>query len=109
MEGCVVKIYRGKIVDFVGSWMSGLATLVIDDEERGRVKIPCDNAPTIRALESAFGGVIGGGHTAITEAIKGKEIFYYMDELGLVLGGFIPVESAPPEVFELYEKQKGVV
>ena len=104
----MVKLGKGKIVDFEGSWMSGLATLVIDDEEKGIVRIPCDNASTVRALECAFGGVIGRGHTAKVEAIKGKEIFYYMDELGLVLGGFIPVEIAPPEVFELYEKQKGV-
>lgn len=84
----------GKIIDFQGSWMSGLATLVVENEETGQTEsIFCDNSPTVRALAAAFGGVIGPGHTANVKAIRGKRINYSTDNLGLgILEGFDIVE-----------------
>ena len=99
-------VKKGKIVDFIGSWGSGLATLVVEDDDGKLHNIPCENAPTVRALESDYGNVIGEGHTALVSNIKGKEIFYEMGDMGLVLGWFVPIEEAPPEVWEEYEKQK---
>lgn len=53
------RIEKGMIREFHGSWMSGLGTLVIEDELGCIHHVPCDNAPTVRALEGAFGDVIG--------------------------------------------------
>lgn len=82
---------EGEILDFQGSWHSGLATLVVRDPS-GRVqRIPCDNAPTVRALDAAFGGVITEGHCVDVESIRGQWIRYGMDDLGLVLGWIEPI------------------
>ena len=78
---------RGTITGFQGSWGSGLGYLVIDG-----IPIACENASTVRALEAAFGDVIAPGHTVDQEAIKGKEIYWSMDDMGLILAGFTPVE-----------------
>jgi len=50
-----VEIRKGKLIQFHGSWGSGLGTLEIEDSEIGEHEhIPCDNGATIRALEAAF-------------------------------------------------------
>lgn len=83
----------GTILDFRGSWSSGLATLVLKDR-RGAVRhVPCDNGPTVRALAAIFGSdVIGPGHTVNVAALRGKKVRYAMDDLGLVLGCIAPAE-----------------
>jgi len=91
------NIHKGKIIAFHGTWMSGLATLVIEDYDRGVVEVPCENAPTVRALDSAFGGVISGGHTVNNKAIQGKEIYYATDEIG-ILAGFTPVDKEESDI-----------
>lgn len=101
-----MRIEKGKIVAFQGSWCSGLGYLIIEKEDGTIDRVPCDNGPTVRALESAFGNVITPGHTANGEGCKGKEIFYSPDEWGLVLEGFTPVEEASAELWEEYEKQE---
>ena len=101
-----VAIYKGKIMAFHGTWMSGLATLAIEDYDRGLIEVPCDNAQTVRALDYAFGDVIGNAHTVNGDAIQGREIYYFMDEMGLVLGGFIPAEQATEEIIKAYERTK---
>lgn len=84
----MTTIHRGIIEDFRGSWGSGIATLIVS----GRA-IPCDNAPTVRALRAAFGDcVIGEGHTVSQSAFIGKDIIWVWD-MGLVLGGFVPTED----------------
>ena len=83
---------RGTIVEFRGSWLSGLATLIIHNDEGEREIVPCENAATVRALEAAFGDVIGPGHTVNAEAIVGRKILYSTDPIG-VLEGFTPVEG----------------
>ena len=83
---------RGTIFGFRGSWLSGIGCLIIHNDEGERELVPCDNAPTVRALEAAFGDVIGPGHTVNVEAIVGRKILYSTGPLG-VLEGFTPVEE----------------
>jgi len=103
-----VEIKKGKLIQFHGSWGSGLGTLEIEDSETGEHEhIPCDNGATVRALEAAFGNVITPVHTANGNGYKGKEVYWSYDEFGLVLGGFTPVEDASPELVNYYQKNKG--
>ena len=99
-----IIIHKGIIKDFYGSWGSGLGTLVINDIKDGRVEISCDNAPTVRALEDAFGNVITDGHT-VGDGYKNQEIFYCYDDMGLCLDGFLPVSLASRELKEKYKSQ----
>ena len=81
-------VHRGIIEGFHGSWLSGLATLIIS----GR-PVHCDNAPTVRALEGCFGDVIAEGHSVNQKGIVGKDIVYSMDEMGLILEAFTPTKE----------------
>ena len=100
-----MEIKKGRLIQFRGSWGSGLATLEIEDSETGAHElIPCDNGATVRALESAFGDVITPGHTANGDGYKGQEVYWSLDEFGLVLEGFTPVEDASPELVDCYQK-----
>lgn len=90
-----VRMNHGIIRQFKGSWLSGIAFISIEDCETGIVSaIPCDNAPTVRALQSAFGDTITDGHTANGNGYKGKEIYWDYDILGLVFGSFTPVSAS---------------
>jgi len=92
-----MEIRKGRLIQFRGSWGSGLGTLEIEDSETGeREHVPCDNGATVRALEAAFGNVITDGHTANGGGYKGREVYWSLDELGLVLEGFTPVEDGSP-------------
>jgi len=92
-----VEIKKGKLIQFHGSWGSGLGYLEIEDSETGEHElVPCDNGTTVRALEAAFGDVITEGHTANGDGYKGQEVYWSYDEFGLVLEGFTPVADAPP-------------
>ncbi len=105
-----MEIRKGRIKDFIGSWSSGLGFLIIEDDETGETEqVPCDNGPTVRALENCFGDVITPNHTAKGNGYRDKEIFWSMGELGLVLGGFTPVEDASPKLIEAYGKQKSLI
>lgn len=75
---------KGKIVAFWGHQGSGLANLIIETEN-GKEIVCCDNAPTVRALNALFPGFITDGHTVDNDVIKGQEIEYEMDDMGLVL------------------------
>lgn len=90
---------RGIIKGFEGSWGSGIGHLVIEDSETGaEERVPCENGPTVRALESAFGDVIGAGHNVESEGGHvGQEIYWDYDEMGLMLGGFTPVNTLEVE------------
>lgn len=96
---------KGQIMDFQGSWGSGIATLVIKKEDGTIDMVTCDNGPTVRALESAFGNIISAGHTADIKNAKGQWIFYDYTDWG-TLAGFVPVSQANEEVLEDYERQK---
>ncbi|GAJ02911.1 unnamed protein product, partial [marine sediment metagenome] len=67
-----MEIRKGRLIQFRGSWGSGLGTLEIEDSETGeREQVPCDNGATVRALEAAFGNVITPVHTANGDGYKG--------------------------------------
>jgi len=94
-------IHRGVIAGLNGSWGSGLAILAFEDG----TSVPCDNGPTVRALESAFGDVIGSAHDIRSDGGHvGKEVFYGFDDFGLTLGWFVPVDEASPELIDAYER-----
>ena len=86
---------QGIIKNFGGSWGSGLGFLTIEDSVTGEIEsVPCDNGPTVRALESCFGNVIGSGHRVKENAgYIDQEIYWDYDDLGLTLEGFSPVEE----------------
>jgi hypothetical protein len=98
-------VEKGKIKDFRGTWGSGLATLVIEDEGGLIHNVSCENAPTVRALEAAFGNIITEGHTVDVSNMKDRVIYYEMTDWG-TLEGFVPEEEAPIELIEAYEKDK---
>lgn len=102
-----MMVRKGKIVDFEGTWGSGLATLVIKDSETGKeMRLSCENTPTVRAFVDAYGReVIGAGHTVNVNELKGKEIYWTKGEW-IDFGGFVPVELATPDLIEKYEKDK---
>jgi hypothetical protein len=81
---------KGTILGFHGSWSSSIATLVVKNEKGVVKEIPCENTSTVRALDACFGNVIQPGRTARRDAFVGKTIFYEYDDLGLLLGEFIP-------------------
>ena len=92
------KIKRGVIKGFSGSWGSGIATLSIQDSKTGKVDdVHCENAPTTRVLQDVFGDTITPGHTANGKGYLDKEIFWTMDDMGLMFGGFVPVGSLTEE------------
>ena len=86
---------HGIIRGFAGSWGSGLGHLIIEDIETGNIEhVPCDNGPTVRALEACFGNVIGDAHNVDDQGGHiGQEIYWDYDEFGLCLGGFTPVDE----------------
>ena len=92
-----MEIRKGRLIQFSGSWGSGLGTLEIEDSETSvHELVPCDNGATVRALEAAFGNVITPAHTANGGGYKGREVYWSLDEFGLVLAGFTPVEDGSP-------------
>ena len=100
-----MEIRKGRLIQFHGSWGSGLGTLEIEDSETGACEhVHCDNGATIRALEAAFGNVITPVHTANGNGYKGREVYWSYDEFGFVLGGFTPVELASEELKAHYAR-----
>ena len=91
--------FRAHILSFHGSWLSGLAVLEVLLVNGNTRLIYCENAPTVRALETCFGNIIGPNHTAgIPPEVRDREIIVSVDEMGLLLG-FTPVEDwTGPEV-----------
>lgn len=107
-----MEVYRGKIKAFHGSWMSGIGHLVIENEDGVVMDVPCENAPTVRALEGAFGNVIGPGHSVLPPEEAGyydREVYWSFDELGLIFEGFTPVEEATPGLISIYEAERSGV
>lgn len=84
-----MKAEQGTIVDFSGSWGSGVATLRVKVGRKTRT-IYCDNGPTVRALAAMFPNVIAPGHSVNVAALKGQEIRFAVDEIGLLAGLALP-------------------
>lgn len=80
----------GTIIDFRGSWGSGLGTLVLKVGKKYET-IHCENAQTVRALDSMFGDVITSGHSVDVFAIRGKKVHFTVDDIG-VLASLGPAE-----------------
>ncbi len=83
---------KATIVNLSGSWGSGIAQLTLR-VGRKKVVVPCENGPTVRALDAIFGDVIAPGHSVNVDAIRGKKVRYCLDDMGLMLGGLAPVED----------------
>ena len=83
----MMKFFRDKIVGFGGSWGSGLAALKF---EHG--SIYCDNGPAVRMLNQLYPGFIQPDHTVDSSRIAGKEVIYFYDDMGLTLGGLMPID-----------------
>ena len=100
-------IGRGIIRGIEGSYMSGLATLIIENEHGMFHYISCNNSPIVRALEDAFGNVIGESHNIKPNGGHiGQDVFYMVDAFG-VLEWFLPVREAPEDFLQYYYKNKG--
>ena len=85
--------FRARILAFHGSWLSGLATLVVLLANGETQSIYCENAPTVRALDSCFGNVIRPDHTvAIPAELRDCEVVLSVDGMGTLLA-FTPVED----------------
>lgn len=78
----------GTIVSFKGSWGSGIATLVVEDDNHIEHPILCENAPTVRALDACFGDVITPNHSVNQSSIVGQSIVYFLDDMMGMLSGF---------------------
>lgn len=90
---------RGTIIEFQGSYMSGLATLVVDVDGQAEGFF-CDNGQTERSLIHAF-GCAGEGHTIDNEKLYGNEVFFEEDSIGM-MESFVPVaELTEDEIEEL--------
>ena len=99
----IQMIQKGKLKQFSGSFGSGLGNLTI--EVNGKLQqFHCDNGTTVRSLEAAYGNVITKGHTADGIGYKNKEVYFTVDDLG-VLESFCPVEEATPELIEEFVGQ----
>jgi hypothetical protein len=105
MRSNKMEVYKGIIQGFSGTWNSGLAMLFVEKEDGEFERLLCDNAPTVRAIDAAFPGFIRGNHSVDNNAIKGKEIFYSCDDMGM-LESFTPVEEASEEFINMYETTK---
>lgn len=97
-------VKKGQIKDFSGTWGSGIAILKVKLDTGKIMNIPSDNAPTVRALESAFGNIISAGHKADIKNAKNKWIFFELTDWG-TLKGFVPEGEASPELLEDYKRQ----
>lgn len=102
------RIRRGTIQGICGSWGSGLATLVLTAPDGNAVGVACDNGATVRALDAAFGDVIGPGHSIKSQGGHiGQDIWYWLDDMGLCLAGFLPVGEETPELLDYLAGQEG--
>lgn len=80
-----MKVKRSTIEYFASTWSSGLATLAFQSGEL----VHCDSGRTGRSLGNAF-DAFASGHCIDSDILNGKEIVWWMDDFGLVLGGFVP-------------------
>jgi len=87
---------KGIIAGISGHPMSGLWTLMFEEGEMVHIS----SGYGVRNLAAAFGATEGSGD--LLEKIQGQEVYYSVDEFG-VLEGFTPVDEATPAIIEAYE------
>jgi hypothetical protein len=91
LEASGIDYHVGTITAFRGSWGSGVGFLEFLNDDGSEYSVPCDNGPTVRALDAAFGDVISPGHSVDNAAIAGQRVAWFYDDMGLLLGGFVPL------------------
>jgi len=90
-----MKFYRDIISGLSGHPMSGLWTLAFKGERVAHI----GSGHGVRALARAFGASEGSGD--LREKIDGQEIVWHHDDMGLVIGGFTPInEWTGPDGFD---------
>lgn len=73
------------IVGFIGTAGSGIAFLILQETGKyGHIRVPSDNGPLARHLDSLFPGFIKHGHSVDPSVIKGKRIRYSTNSFGLL-------------------------
>ncbi len=82
---------EGTIRGFRGSWHSGLASLIVATDDGDVFSLPCDNAPTVRCLDTIRPGFLAPGHTVRVERIVGLRARFHLDDLGLMLAAIEPL------------------
>jgi len=92
----MAELKRGIIAGISGHSMSGLWELHFEDGSSCHI----ESGHGVRQLASAFDAHAGSGD--LFKKIKGQEIFYSVDWLG-VLEGFTPVAEADEELIEQFE------
>lgn len=90
MEG---KIIKRTIAGISGDASSKLWTLHFEDGSAAKI----GSGHGVRTLARVYGATEGTND--LIEKIKGKEILYSVDEMG-VMEGFTPVEEASEELIE---------
>lgn len=72
-----MKTVIGTLMGFDGSMGSGIAYLVVQDDKKVTHTIPCENAPTMRALLSIY-------DDGLAEAFGSARVTCTIDFLGLL-------------------------
>ena len=89
------RLEKGTIVNFTGSWKSGLGTLWIQKEgEADMVGVPCENESTIEILSQYVGGVRNDAGVDLQQ-FRGWEVFFTMDDTDRIMDGIVPVDDSP--------------
>jgi len=108
----MTAIYKSKIVGFEGTSSSIVAYLILEDEDGKIHRIPCENGVTVNALQDAYGNIIAHKYLVdLKKLIEGERwIYWYLDDMGIALGGFVPImpqnEGKLDELEKLYRKTK---
>lgn len=84
----MATIYRNTIKAFHGSWQSGVAVL---EFEQGN-SVHCENTSTARALDG-MADCIAPGHSIDNGKLAGLDVVWFMDDMGLMLGGLGSYDS----------------
>ena len=91
------RILKGTIAGISGDALSKLWTLHFEDGSSALI----GSGSAVRHLAACYGATEGTGD--LVEKIKGKEIFYSVDDNG-VMERFSPVEEASDELLEEYKQ-----
>lgn len=74
------------------------------DVDGSLAQVRCDSTAVSRAFAECFPGFVSDHGAAI-----GQEIFWVYDDLGIMLGGFVPVLEASGEVWEQFAGQHQMI
>ena len=91
------KIIKGTIAGISGDALSKLWTLHFEDGSSAKI----GSGSGVRQLAACYGAI--EGTSDLIGKIKGKEIFYSVNDMG-VMEGFSPVEEASEELLEEYKQ-----